>query len=501
MDDRHAPRFRSTTDPGGHAPTVDWLAADRRDVAALTDLAAEHAREVLAGLDEAPVAHLRPHVAPDELSVGGIGARAALARLRERWLPTFSASSGPRYLGYVTGGATPAALVGDWVVATHDNNVAATDDSSAAQLSATTVRMFRDLLRLPADLDGALVTGATTSTIAALAAARQWVGHERGVDVGRDGLAALGEVVVLSASPHAAVTKACRVLGLGASSLHRVPTLPGREAVDPVALDAALARVSAGGRGPAIVVANLGTVTTCDVDDVVDVADACARHGAWLHVDAAFAGLAAASPRYRSLLAGWERADSITVDAHKWANVPYDAAVVLTRRVDLLAEVFAAGADYLPAPAGTTTPIHLGPQNSQRLRALPLWMSLVAYGRAGHEAIVERCCAHATDFGAAVYAEPWLELVAPVRFNGVCLAVREQPVGGASTLDATATQAVLDRVTASGEAFLTPGTLAGRAVVRASFTSWRTTSADVERVLAVLVDAAAGVAADRSARH
>jgi glutamate/tyrosine decarboxylase-like PLP-dependent enzyme len=330
--------------------------------------------------------------------------------------------------------------------------------------------MVRDLLGLPDTFGGAVVTGATTSTLTALASARQWVGEVRDVDVSTSGLAALGPVAVLSGTPHSSVFKALSVLGLGRESLRTVGTLADREAVDVDALRAALEAVDRGGTGPAIVVANAGTVNTCDFDDLAAVAALREEHRFWLHVDGAFGAVAASSPRFRHLLAGLEEADSVTVDAHKWLNVPYDGAVVLTRRLDLQGRVFASHGPYIPLEVGDDTFVHLTPENSQRVRALPLWMTLAAYGRDGYAAIVERCCDHAAWLGERIAGHPAFRLLAPVRLNGACFTLVDGDVG-----------AFLGRLKSDGTAFLTPTIYQGVPAARVSVTNWRTRTQDMER--------------------
>jgi glutamate/tyrosine decarboxylase-like PLP-dependent enzyme len=252
-----------------------------------------------------------------------------------------------------------------------------------------------------------------------------------------------------------------------------VPCLPGREAVDPAALDARLARIE----GPAVIVASAGEVNTGDFDDLVALAEIAERRRAWLHVDGAIGLPAACAPSHAHLVRGLERADSIAGDAHKWLNVPYDAGFVFTRHLAAQEAVFRAAASYLGAGPDL---LHRTPENSRRFRALPTFLSLLAYGRRGQRAIVDRAIACAELLAARL--PPSFELLAPVRLNVVCFALR-----GA---DEAATTRLLRALQEDGRAFLTPTTLRGRPALRAAFSNWATTERDVALVVEALADAA-----------
>ncbi|KOG42597.1 pyridoxal phosphate-dependent decarboxylase family protein [Streptomyces resistomycificus] len=456
------------------------LADDLDRLPALLQSARDLAARELAGLSERPVVHLDTAPGRTGLPAGGAGAEGALERFAERWAPGFSGSAGPRYLGFVTGGATPASVAGDWLTSAYDQNGSGSAGSWATALERETVAWLRELFGLGEAHSGAFVTGATASNTVGLAVAREWLGERLGVSVSRDGVAALGPVDVLSGSPHSSIGKALSVLGLGRDRLRQVPVLAGnREAVDVDALDAALT----GLRGrPAIVVANAGTVNTVDFDDLRAIAALKERHEFWLHVDAAFGAFAALSPAHAHLVDGLDAADSVCVDLHKWLNVPYDAAVQFTRRRDLQVAVFHNASPYLGLPTGEPDFVHLTPENSRRLRALPAWFSLMAYGSDGHREIVERNAALARALGVGVAGVEGLRLLAPVRLNVVCLTLADEPTQ--ERVDALARA-----VAASGETFLTPTVYAGVPGLRAAFSNWRTAEEDVERVLAALVTA------------
>jgi glutamate/tyrosine decarboxylase-like PLP-dependent enzyme len=455
------------------------------DLAALPDLLAtvqQYAAGILAGIGDRPVAAPpAPPVPGEPLPRRGAGARAALDAFARRWGPGFSASAGPRYLGFVTGGSTPAALAGDWLAGVFDQNAASGEDSSADKLEKQAIAWLCELFGLTAEHHGAFVSGATVSNYTGLAIAREWLGRQHGVDVSRSGLTGLGPVPVLSGTPHSSIYKALSMAGIGRDALRLVPVLLGREAVDVAALEVALRQLD--GR-PAIVVANAGTVNTGDFDDIRAIAGLRERYRFWLHVDGAFGAFAALSAEHAGLLDGLDEADSVCADLHKWLNVPYDSAVQFSRHRDLQLAVFHNAAAYLGSAGDDPDFLHLVPENSRRLRALAAWMTLTAYGRDGHADIVARDIRCARDLGALIDSCPQLRLLAPVRLNIVCFTLAAEP-----TQDRIA--AFISAVAASGEAFVTPTVYGGTPAVRAAFSNWRTGPADVEQVYAVLAKTAA----------
>ncbi|WP_405440583.1 pyridoxal-dependent decarboxylase [Streptomyces avidinii] len=458
------------------------LAADLARLPELLDATRAAAAEALATLAARPVVPPtgKPH-APEPLPEHATGTEAALAAFRDRWEPRLSASAGPRYLGFVTGGATPAALAGDWLTAAHDQNSNSALDSGGQDLERETVGWLRELFGLSAAHSGTFVSGATMSNTTGLAIAREWLGERLGVSPAEDGAAALGPVRVLSGAPHSSIGKALSVLGLGRASLVPVPTLPGREAVDPAALERALADTP----GPAVVVANAGTVNTVDFDDLRAIAALRERHDFWLHTDAAFGAFAALSPEHAHLADGLDASDSLCVDLHKWLNVPYDSAVQFTRRRDLQARVFQNSAAYLGPLGDRPDLVHLTPENSHRLRALAAWFTLRAYGRQGHREIVERDIACARALGTALEGDPALTLLAPVRLNVVCFTLAEAP---------TPERVAALREAVAAEVFVTPTVYGGTAALRAAFSNWRTTEDDVRRAAEALGAAAREIA-------
>ncbi len=448
------------------------------------------AQRFLDGIERRPVQPGALRLPPAVLPEIGLGTQAVLERLEQTVLPMLTASAGPRYLGFVTGGATPAALSADWLTAAVDNNASDASSAAAVMLEQQAIAMLCDLLALPAATAGWFVTGATMANVVGLATGRQWLGEQRGVDVAEHGAAALPRLRLLSATPHSSAVKAAAMLGIGRAAMQRVATNGDSEVVDIDALAAALRASDA----PTIIIANAGTVTTTAFDDIDAMATLAQEHGAWLHVDGAFGLFALLLPTHASYLYGLHRADSICGDAHKWLNVPYDCGFALTRHAEVQSRVFRNSANYFFDSGTLPDPFHFGPENSRRLRALPVWASLLAYGRSGIGDVIAECCACAASLGAWITAHPDLELLAPVSLNVVAFRLGDAVVAGRD--EGEVTRRFLTAVAASGDLFLTPGALAGRCGVRAAFSNWRTAVGEDLPLIQRGIDS--GVAAIRS---
>jgi glutamate/tyrosine decarboxylase-like PLP-dependent enzyme len=455
------------------------LEQDLHDFSALLSRTALEAQSILAGIDFRPAFKTATAIELDKLPQDGLGALQTLELFLKKYAPQMTASAGARYLGFVTGGATPASVIGDWLCSTFDNNAADPVLSITPQLERVTLAMLCDLFGLSDAHSGAFVSGATMSSFVGLAQARQWLGHQHGIDIAHDGLSSLPKIKFFSGTPHSSIFKVLSMLGIGRSSLEMIPTLPDREAVDIAALRVALEKY----QQPCIVVANAGTVNTVDFDDLEGINALKKDSPFWLHVDAAFGGFAATCPEFSSLVAGLDEADSITIDAHKWLNVPYDSAMQFSKHQNLQLEVFQnTGAAYLGAISDNPEFVHLTPENSRRFRALAAWFSLMAYGRDGHAEIVKRNVALARDLGERIKTSSSFQLLAPVRMNVVCFTL-EKPNQENIT-------AFLERIRDEGKAFLTPTHYKGAPAIRAAFSNWRTTSDDLELIWQSLTRAA-----------
>ena len=383
-----------------------------------------------------------------------------------------------RYFGFVIGSALPASVAADWLATAWDQNgFSVVLSPAAAAVEAVAAGWLAELLGLPAGLASGFVTGAQGANTTALAAARQHVLAQAGWDVARDGLHGAPPIRVLAGSErHVTIDRSLRLLGLGTGSLELVSAdSQGRIHAD--ALHAALA----GASGPVIVCAQAGNVNTGAVDPLDEIADACAAAGAWLHVDGAFGLWASASPRFRQLTAGCERADSWATDAHKWLNVPYDSGIVFCRHQQSHGDAMAVAASYLQRADGRS-PSDWVPESSRRARGFAVWAALRSLGRNGVAELVNRCCDHAQAFADLLGAEPGVEILNDVVLNQVLVRFGD---------DDETTREVVRRVQEDGTCWLGGTDWQGRAAMRISVSSFRTTREDVERSAAAILDAAA----------
>lgn len=491
-DHRHATPGNPVRNPSGPC-TGDFLimnqAIDSTTIATTERaLARAHAltSAFLASLPERPVSHVP---SPEEMAAAldealpetGSDPAGVLDDWFTRAERGITASPGPRFFGFVTGGVTPAALAGDWLASAIDQNAGLWASSpAAAQTELVVLRWLKELFGLPAAWSGALTSGATMANLVGLIAARQWAGRRLGFDASADGLAGHPPILVASSTEiHLSALKCLGTLGFGRNQVRKAPAPGGSVDV------AALARLLREIPGPVIIVGNAGEVNSGHFDDLASLADLRDAHpgGAWLHVDAAFGLFASVSPRLAHLNRGIERADSVASDAHKWLNVPYDSGFAFVRDGTILREAFAAGGAYVLGSAGWDPYTHV-PEMSRRFRGLAAWCTLKAFGREGYRTIVERCTDNAAAFARWIEVTPGLELMNPAPLNIVCFRVVRKGLDDAAT-DAL-NRMVVGAIQADGRAFVTGTIWNGRAAIRAAFDNWQTTPDDVGRLQAAV---------------
>lgn len=469
----------------------------RQEIDEVLTFVAGAAADYLAQLDARPVHEGKATTWAESfggpLPEAGDGALGALTELQEAAAAGAVHSAGPRFFHFVIGGGTPAAVGADMMTAVLDQNAGMwTSSPLGARLETVALSWLRQLFELPVEWGGVLTTGATMANFTGLAAARRWWGQQHGRDVDRDGLAALPPTPVFSSGYiHSSAIKALGMLGIGRRTV-RVLASDDAGRLDAEALKRELEALEG---APAIVIANAGEVNTGDFDPIAAVADLCDRYNAWLHVDGAFGLFARISERTAHLTEGIERARSVIADGHKWLNVPYDCGFAFVRDASLLPGVFTLAAAYLTGGDDERPNFgFMGPESSRRARALPVWATLRAYGRAGNRAIVDRHLDLAQHVARVVDEAPDLERLADVPLNIVCFRYRPEGVSESrlDELNARLGEAVLE----DGRVFVGTTVYRGRVAFRPAIVNWRSSEKDVELLVEVIRELGRGMSAE-----
>jgi aromatic-L-amino-acid decarboxylase len=427
----------------------------RRDGPAVLEWAARYLERVdelpvLARIAPGQVRAALPTRAPEE----GEPFSAILRDLDEVLLPGVTHWQHPRYFAYFATSASEPGILAELLAATL-NSVAILWRTAPAstELEAVVLEWVADLVGLPAGWHGHIEDSASTSTLAALIAAREATGRD---------------LVVCSEQAHSSVEKAARMLGM---RLRRVPC----DAEFRLRVDE-LGNLS----DAAVVVATVGTTASTAVDPVAAIADACAAAECWLHVDAAYAGAAMVCPENRWAFEGVDRADSVVINAHKWMLTPMDCSLLWTSRPAAFRAAFSLVPEYLRTSEreDALSLSEYGPALGRRFRALKLWAVLRCFGRAGLQAHIRRGIELAAQFESWVASDPRWEICAPRHFSVVCFRLR-----GEDELS----RALLERVNASGEIFISHAVLDDRYVLRLAVGQMSTGLEDVQRAWNLLV--------------
>ena len=431
---------------------------------ALLRLAADHAARYLRELPNRPVAPdgaaLEALKAFDEaLPKSGCTPTDVVNQLDAVGSPATVASAGPRYFGFIIGGALPVSVASNWLATAWDQNAGlAAMSPVAAKLEEVASRWLVELLRLPSETAVGFVTGSTTAHMTALLAARRALLAKRGWDVERKGLSNAPTIrVVATADVHSSVLKALGMIGLGRDAVEAAPVdEQGRIIVSE------LPKVDA----ETILIAQAANVNSGSFDDLARLADIANRNDAWLHVDAAFGAWARASPKFAPHVEGLDRADSMASSAHKMLNVPYDSAIVTCKDASAMRGAMGITTSY-SVLSGGREPNHFTPEGSRRARGIDIWAVLKSLGSDGVRQIVESCCANASTF-ADVLRNGGVKVLADVAYNQVLF-----DLGPAELRDRR-----LAAIQRDGTCWVGPTVWRGAPACRASFCSWSTTLDD-----------------------
>ncbi|WP_250255328.1 pyridoxal-dependent decarboxylase [Chryseobacterium sp. Marseille-Q3244] len=455
----------------------EHLNNDSVNISHLLDIIKKQGTEYLKSLADRPTS-INNALIPETIDLPeyGYGTEEVIKLFNNRFEPIMVGSAGPRYLGFVTGGTTPASIAGDWLTTIYDQNTQSTKGSGdiSANVEMETVKLILELLELPDHFLGGFVTGATMSNFTCLAVARQWLGKEKGKDFAKDGVSET--MKVLTATPHSSSIKSLSLLGMGSNNIIKIKTDGNdREAISIKDLEEHILKLD---HEPFILISSGGTVNTVDFDDFMEIKKLKEKYTFWWHIDAAFGGFAACSEHYKHLVEGWEYADSITIDCHKWLNVPYESALFLVKEEynRLQVETFQnSNAPYLGDPLNNFSYLNFLPENSRRLKALPAWFSLMAYGKQGYKDIVENNVSLARNFGRLIENSNDFKLLASVRLNTVCFTLKDDK-------KQDEVERFLGMLNSTGKVFMTPTFYNQRKGIRAAFVNWKTTETDVQLI-------------------
>lgn len=450
----------------------------REDMPSLLAAVQQHASSWFAELEKRPV---RATMSGDELrqilggplAEQGIAAEKIAEILANAGNSGTLALAGPRYFGFVIGGALPAAVAADWLVSAWDQNSGLYVMSPlVAVIEQITGAWLREIVGLPTTMSFGFVTGCQMANFTGLAAARHRVLRDAGWDVEANGLFGAPPIeVIVSEEAHYTILMALRLLGLGASRVRRITTdNQGRMRADELA--AALRK----NRGPCIVCAQAGNVNTGAFDPIDQIAEVARERRAWLHVDGAFGLWAGASREHAALVRGVEKADSVASDAHKWINVPYDCGVVFCADQAAHRSAMSLAAAYIVATGSERDAHEFVPEESRRARAVPVYAALRSLGRSGFAEMIERNCRQARRFAEAL-RDAGYEVLNDVVLNQVLVSfgTPEQ------------TQGTVAAIQQEGTCWCGGTVWQGRTAMRISVSNWSTTDADVEQSIEAMV--------------
>jgi glutamate/tyrosine decarboxylase-like PLP-dependent enzyme len=445
-----------------------------------------YALDYLDGLDSTPVAGnidrdaLRKRF-DEPLSDQGIEAAQVVADLVKRVEGGLLGSAGGRFFGWVRGGSLPAALAADWLASAWDQNAAFYAAGPAASIVEEVVgEWLKDIFELPADVSFALVTGCQMAHVTCLAAARHFLLAKSGWDVERLGLHGAAPIRILCGwERHGSVDRAVRLLGLG---LRQMVNL-GVDSAGTLCPSALQHELESHAGTPTIVVLTAGDVNMGNFDDFRSLIGVAKGYGAWVHIDGAFGLWAAATPKYRHLLAGASEADSWSVDGHKWLNVPYDCGYAFVAHPEPHRAAMSHRAPYVTLDSRVRDQLDWNPEWSRRARGFATYAALRQLGRDGVAELVERCCRHAHSLVAQLESLPGAEVVCKPVINQGLVRFLAQGVSVPDQEHDRRTNQVIEAVRSTGEAFFSGTTWHGRRAMRISVCNWQTSETDIARAI------------------
>ena len=395
----------------------------------------------------------------------------------------------PRMFGYVQSSGSFAGAAADFLASALNQNVTSWRSApSATTIEHQAIEWLKEMVGLGPAGGGVLLSGGSLANFAGLAVALR---ASTDVDLNRNGVAALPGKPRIYTSPvtHMSIAKAASLLGIGKAAIVSVAIDAERRLI-PAALATAIEADRASGHHPVCVVATAGDVNTGAIDPIVAIADVCAQHRVWLHVDGSYGALAAKSPLIGAAMRGLDRADSLSLDPHKWLYAPLDAGCLLVRDTNSLRRAFSEGADYIDVVADRDMSEFAywdhGPELSRRFRALKIWLMLKMHGARAIQQAIDSNIAVARHLAETIASSADFELLAPVPLSIVCFRYRGGDDWSRRSDFAKAdafNKRLMVEVQRDGDSYLSNAMIDGRFALRACIVNFRTTHADVERLL------------------
>jgi len=426
------------------------------------------------------------------LPVNGADAAEVLSDCFDLIAPNCRNNSHPRMFGYVVSPPTFIGAMADAIASTVNQNVTSwRSGPGPTEIEHITLNWIKDMIGYPREAMGVLLSGGSMANFAAISTALR---AKSGVDINRDGLRAIAKEPVIYASEmvHMSIAKAAEMLGLGRNSVRIIATKPDFT-IDLDALNAVIQGDLTANKLPFCVVANAGDVNTGTVDPIGKVADICAKYGLWCHVDGAYGGFAALAPGVKSLFESLSKADSVSLDPHKWLFVPLDAGCLLVKNPAALHAAFSHDAAYikvLGADALTSFAFwDYGPELSRRFRALKIWATIRQYGATALGQAINENIRLAKRLADLVEQSDDFELLAPVVLSIACFRYAPKGVDDLDRLNSE----IMVKVQKGGEAYISNTTIRGKFALRACITNYRTTEKDMQILLDAIRDVAARI--------
>jgi len=438
---------------------VDWVADYLAHPERLNVLSQAEPGDIRRQLPLAPPQH------PESMS-------AVLKDLDSIIVPGLTHWNHPNFFAYFPNTGSGPGILGELICAALNvNGMVWRTAPAATELEEHVLGWLRELIGLPPRFKGFVHDTASTSTFHALAAAREAITERSVRDEGIGGPDAPRLRMYASEQAHSSVDKGAMAIGIGRRGLVKIPTDPVFR-MDPVALDTAIRADLAGGWRPFCVVATVGTTSTTSVDPVSAIADICGKYGLWLHVDAAYAGSAAIVPEMQYILDGCDRADSLVTNPHKWLLTPVDFSAFYCARPEMLQRAFSLTADYLTTGEGSavTNAMDYSLQLGRRFRALKFWMVIRYFGVDGLRSVIREHIRLGKLFASLVESDARFEIAAPVPFSSVCFRLKAADADN---------QSLIDRVNATGKAFVSQTRLNGKLTIHFTVGNLRTTEQHV----------------------